>query len=246
MKKQTLLTIFISISLISLISLVSAQYYGGYGSYSGGYYTGIVPSELLENEWVIFGGVFLLTFALVYMALARAFHPQDNRNMLEIMAGMKERTSNQGPIVMISLIIALFVAGAFARRDYLYGWLGADIGQWILTFAMIVGIAIILLLGYRLGGLIGSVAALIIIIITTTIVGIDISFLPTEILDFIGPLIGFVLQGGLIIGIFGVIVVGILYILYRFGGMGGNNIIGRLFRPRGLRVAGARPIPVNQ
>jgi len=104
------------ILLLILITLPLVSAYNGYFS----------PSQLLENEWVIFSLIFLVFFAISFFALART---------------MKD---NKGAALIVSAVVALFIAFAVSRRGFFYGYVGETIGNYLLVFALLLG-AIILI-----------------------------------------------------------------------------------------------------
>lgn len=147
--------------LLFFIGFVSAQYYGSsWGSSSGGwgdssswwYWGDIIPSNLLENQWVVFGGIFLITFSLVYIALSKAFGLEArDQTPQALIWGIEHKMPNRGPTIVISLVLGLFVASAFTQRAFFYGLLGEEFGKWIM-FAVLVFffvIAISFLFGQR-------------------------------------------------------------------------------------------------
>lgn len=143
--------------LVLLINLVSAQYYSSWSWYD------LRPEELLNNEWFVFGGIFAATFAVVYYSLfnilLRKMRPPNVRDYL-----FPTQAVNKGPVVVISLVIALFVAGAVSQRTYFYGYLGEAIGSWVL-FAAFVILSVLAIFGSfripRIGGVIGIIVTFI-------------------------------------------------------------------------------------
>ncbi len=88
-------------------------------AYNGYYY--LTPSQLLQNQWVVFSLIFLITFAIIFYALGKA---------------MKENT---GAAVVVSAGLALFISFALSQRTRFYGYLGQEIG----SYALIVGLLIL-------------------------------------------------------------------------------------------------------
>ncbi len=128
-------TAFFGIPLL-LINLVSA--YNPFDNFNS---WNLRPENLLQNEWVVFGGIFILTFALVYMALFRVFltRARGQGGILAQLFPPRHYEGNQGPVMVISLVIALFTAAAISQRTYFYGYVGEAIGSWV-----IFGVAIVL------------------------------------------------------------------------------------------------------
>jgi len=120
MKKSLvfLLTVF-------FISFISA-YYDFYN---------ISPSDFLENEWIIFGGVFLLIFAMVFLALSRQFSSKKKNKMFP---WMEDTESNKAIPGVIALVIAFFTASAFVKQNLISGFFGEAITAWIFLLVLIV------------------------------------------------------------------------------------------------------------
>lgn len=107
--------IFPVIFIISLITIVSA-----YGWNFPGYYGS--PSDFLENEWVRFGLIFILFFAIVFFAVSKTF---------------KE---NKGAAVAVAVAVSLFITMAVAQRGWLYSYAGDEIGEYLFIIAIILAI----------------------------------------------------------------------------------------------------------
>lgn len=116
---------------VFLISFASAQYYGDFR-----------PSEFLQNEWVIFGGVFLIIFSIIYIALNNAFAPKEKGVApIESLLGIAKKPAAKhyrGAIVVISLVIAFFSASAFVQRGWIDNYFGDFVGGWILLLCLFV------------------------------------------------------------------------------------------------------------
>lgn len=112
---------FVALVFLSLIELVSA--YNGWG---GSWSYGFSPSELLQNEWVLFALVFLLFFAIIYLAIGKPF--KENR-----MAAL-----------VIAAIISFLIASAFTQRAYFYKGLSEEVFNWVLILAVLIAIVFIL------------------------------------------------------------------------------------------------------
>ncbi|MAG11163.1 hypothetical protein CMI44_02530 [Candidatus Pacearchaeota archaeon] len=112
--------------LIILSSFVSAQYSDFYN---------LSPSELLENEWVVFAGVFLIVFAMVFMALSKQFSSKKKNSMYPWMTDTDRNKAVPG---IIALVIALFSAAAFVRNNLIERIFGEAITIWILVLVLIV------------------------------------------------------------------------------------------------------------
>jgi hypothetical protein len=120
MKKFTLglLALFI----VPLISAYNHGFFGRFGGYGG-------PSALFQNEWVIFGIIFLVFFALIFYSLNKRF---DNNAVSAIVAGG------------ISLIIAMSLSQRVMYTGFFggFGGFGEGLGNWIMFLAIVFGIFI--------------------------------------------------------------------------------------------------------
>lgn len=116
--------------LIFSTSLVSA--FNGFG-----YYGGFGPTELLQNDWVVFTGLFLVIFALVYSSLIKVF---SSSAADKAFPWKNVETTFKGPAIIISAVVAIFVASALTKQ-FLYGYLSDQILGWILL-----GVIVMLLL----------------------------------------------------------------------------------------------------
>jgi len=114
----------------------------------------------LNNEWVVFGGIFLITFAVVYLALFNAFLQSKKPKGIQDYLYPPKVAGNQGPVIVISLVIALFVAGAMSQRTYFYSYIGESMGSWIIFIAAILITLLTIRAGFkmpRVGSLVGMV-----------------------------------------------------------------------------------------
>jgi len=135
--QKSLLASILGLLMINLASAYTSYYSGGgFGSY---WWYNLYPETLLQNTWVIFGGMFVLTFAIVYMALSKTFGRETEQSPRDMLWGMAHKAPNKGPVVAISLVVALFVAAAFSQRVFLYGYGGEALIDWILFIAFAAG-----------------------------------------------------------------------------------------------------------
>ncbi len=98
-------------------------------------YYNFSPSELLQNEWVVFIGVFLLVFAMVFLSLSRQFSSKKKNKM---MPWLTETESNKAIPGIIALVIAFFSAAAFVKNNLIEGIFGEAITIWIFLLVLIV------------------------------------------------------------------------------------------------------------
>lgn len=113
--------IILTITLIMFLLPVSLAY-NGFG------YDYVSPSDLLNNEWVVFGLVFSVIFAFIFFSLSGRFK------------------KNRGAAAVISASIAFFVAAMFSRKFYFYGYFGEEFGGWV-VFVILVAFLLMVLRG---------------------------------------------------------------------------------------------------
>ena len=108
-----------------LIPVVSAQYFGDFR-----------PSTLLENEWFLFGAIFLFVFSISYLALNRQFGGKSKPNAA--FPWLKEPASNEakGAVIVISLVIAVLTASVFVRSQLLAEFFGQSIVGWFVLITL--------------------------------------------------------------------------------------------------------------
>jgi len=99
-------------------------------------YYNLSPSELLQNEWVVFGGVFLLVFAMVFLALSRQFSSKKKNKMFPGMAEIDN--GNKAIPGIIALVIAFFSAATFVKNNLIEGIFGEAITIWIFLLVLII------------------------------------------------------------------------------------------------------------
>lgn len=133
--------IFLLIGLMLVVTpLASAA--GWFGLGGGGYYSS--PLFFLENEWVMFGIVFIIFFAIIFYTVNKSF---------------------KNPMIsgVIALGLGLFISIALAQRGWLNSYMGSEIGAWLLIVAALISIAFAIKFSYDSFGRIGAVAAIVII-----------------------------------------------------------------------------------
>ena len=128
-KKLTITTFLLLFS----ITIVSAQFGGYYGS----------PLDILENEWVMFGIIFLVFFGVIFFAVSKTF--RDSRAVAAIVAAG----------------ISLFISLTLARRGWLYGYAGDELGSWLLIAAALIGFGFLIKLAWENFGHLGTITVLI-------------------------------------------------------------------------------------
>jgi len=105
--------------------------------YIGRYYLGS-PQDLFRNEWVIFTGVFLLTFAVIYFSISKFFASTKKANWRSIIEGKGDVTKVHPAAVIISIVIAFFTAASISRYGPFYDYFANILGSWMLIFVLIV------------------------------------------------------------------------------------------------------------
>lgn len=106
---------------------------------SWGWYNYASPRDLLYNEWVLFVIVFMLSFAMVFLALSNFFHKKSNQTPFERLMGVRaDEGGAKGVLVVISICVALLIAFSLTQNNYLYSYLGAGATLGILIFSIIV------------------------------------------------------------------------------------------------------------
>jgi hypothetical protein len=96
------------------------------------------PQDLLQNEWVLFGVVFLICFAMIYLALSNFFFREKRKTLADVLMGIKDKSSAKGPVVVISFALSLLISMSLTQSDYLQAYLGAGAAVGILIFSVIV------------------------------------------------------------------------------------------------------------
>ena len=131
MKKEDLsVLVLLSIIVLAILPLVSAYDFGGWGYYNS-------PLDYLENEWVIFGIFFLVFFAIIFYTVNKAF-------------------KNSAVSGVIALGLSLMIAMVMAQKGLLYGYLGEEIGSWILIITVLIGIGFLIRFVYESFGKTGT------------------------------------------------------------------------------------------
>lgn len=116
-------------------------------SWGKGYYGS--PLDYLENEWVIFGIIFIIAFAVIYFAVYKTF---------------KE---NKAIAAVIALGVSLLISLAMAQRGLLYSYAGDTIGN----MALLVGFLILVIAMFKVllenfgkaGAFVGLIIALLLL-----------------------------------------------------------------------------------
>lgn len=130
MKKEVMLLFVLAVLTLPLISAYS------FGSWGGGYYNS--PLDLFDNEWVIFGIIFIVFFAIIFFTVNKAF-------------------KTPGVSAVIALGLSLLIAITLARRGMLYGYFGDEVGSWVLIVTCLIGAGFIIRFAYESFGGLGAI-----------------------------------------------------------------------------------------
>jgi len=130
MKKRVLSAIIAF--LISIPTILAYSYR------SLGYYRS--PLEYLDNEWVMFITILLVFFAIIYYTVNKAF----KNNMVS---------------AVTALGLSLLISVTILRRNLLYGFVGDDLGSWVLLAAAIIAFGFLIRFSYEGLGTPGAIIA---------------------------------------------------------------------------------------
>ena len=126
MKKLSLLA-----GIASVFSLNSISAYG-FNNFNWLNFSFTSPSDFLNNEWVLFIGIFLLSFSVIYLSLSNVFGREKKNEYFPWVR--KESMVQRGPVVAISMVMSFFIASALSQKAMIYGYFGNEIGSWIILF----------------------------------------------------------------------------------------------------------------
>ncbi len=101
------------------------------------YYIGS-PQDLLRNEWVVFAGIFLLTFAVIYFSISKFFIIKKKADWRDILEGKNDLNKIHPAAMIISIVIALFTATSVSRYGPFYDYFATILGAWMLLFVLII------------------------------------------------------------------------------------------------------------
>lgn len=135
MSFRNLKKVVLAVFIVNLMTIVSAYGWGGWGYYSS-------PLDILENEWIRFAALFILFFAIVFIAVSKPF---------------KE---NKGAAIVIAIAVSLFISMAVAQKGWLYSYAGEEIGGYLFIIAIALGIIFLLKVMISLLGGLGLFATL--------------------------------------------------------------------------------------
>lgn len=96
------------------------------------------PRDLLQNEWVVFAGVFLLTFGIVYISISKFFSSTKKASFEDLLRGKSDKLVAHPAAVVVALVIAFFTAAAVVQEDIVQQYFGSVLTIWIGVFVFIV------------------------------------------------------------------------------------------------------------
>lgn len=130
------LGIFIILMIaVNLFSILSAYQYSSWDIGLDGIYS---PSDLWQNEWVIFTAIFLVLFILSYMSLSNFFSKTKTERPSYWEKKEIKILENKSAIVILSLIVAFMGAISITRSEYFSRFIGEAMASWVLLLVLIV------------------------------------------------------------------------------------------------------------
>ncbi|MEM4331102.1 MAG: hypothetical protein QW273_03795 [Candidatus Pacearchaeota archaeon] len=102
------------------------------------------PKDIFANEWVLFIGIFLLSFAVIYLSLSNFFYKKKEKEknfenvVRKVFFGEEEEPKKKGPLIVISLSLSLIISFAVTTSDYVYNYILLGSILSILIFSLIV------------------------------------------------------------------------------------------------------------
>lgn len=98
------------------------------------YYRYTSPADLLNNQWVIFGLIFLIFFSLIFFALGKTFR------------------ENMMASLVISASLSFFISAVLSQRINFYGYFGEGIGGIIFLIVFLIIFTFVLKAVYDTSG----------------------------------------------------------------------------------------------
>jgi len=135
-KKLSILLIS-TILILTILPLIVA--YNGFGF---DYYSS--PVEYLENQWVLFGIIFIILFGVIFYVLNKSF-------------------KNPAVASVIGIGLSLFISMAISQRGLLYNYAGGTLSSWALVIASLIAIAFLLRFAKESFGKTGTISTIILI-----------------------------------------------------------------------------------
>ena len=139
MKNKSSIILISTILILSVLPLILA--YNGYG-WGLDYFYG-TPLDFLENEWVMFGIIFIILFGVIYYVLAKSF-------------------KNNAVAAAVGLGLSLFITMAISQKGLLYQYGGGELSSWALLVAALIAIAFLIRFAGETFGRWGTVAVVLI------------------------------------------------------------------------------------
>lgn len=126
--------------LLMVLPIVLAYDGGGWGVW--GYYRS--PLMYLDNEWVMFSIFMLVFFGIIFYTVNKAF--KNN-----VVSGV------------IALALSLLITITILRRGFLYGYMGDELGGWILVAVVLIAFGFLIRFAYKAFGVAGSTITVVVI-----------------------------------------------------------------------------------
>lgn len=119
--KKTSILFALTLISLAITPFISAAYGGGWNSWS--YYS--TPLDFLENQWVMFGLIFIILFGIIFYVLNKSF-------------------KNNAVAASVGFALSLFISMAISQRGLLYNYGGGELSSWALVIASLIAIAFLI------------------------------------------------------------------------------------------------------
>tara|TARA_Y100000310_G_C20627064_1_gene786519 strand:+ start:216 stop:833 length:618 start_codon:yes stop_codon:yes gene_type:complete len=137
MKKTLTITLISTILVLTTLPLILA-----YNGYSFDYFYG-TPLDFLENEWVMFGIIFVILFGVIFYVLNKSF-------------------KNSGVAGAIGFALSLFITMAISQKGLLSQYGGGELSSWALLIGALIAIAFLIRFAAETFGRWGATAVVLI------------------------------------------------------------------------------------
>lgn len=120
------------VGFLLALPFISALSYGN--SWNNWFYT---PEYYLSNPWIIFVAIFIIAFAIIFYTVNKSF--------------------NNTPVAaVIGIGLSLLISVTASQRGWLYGYVGNDLGSWILIITFLIGFGFLIKFVHTSFGKIGT------------------------------------------------------------------------------------------
>lgn len=96
------------------------------------------PQDLLQNEWILFALIFLLSYSIVYFSLSKFFSTKEKASFEDLLRGKKDKLVTHPTAAIVSLIFAIFSASSLSRSGPLFELFGTILVAWDFLLVLIV------------------------------------------------------------------------------------------------------------